>query len=84
MDPFKPCINLLSPAAYIPEREDRVLSVSSLNDLIFPKSPEALAEHSTHSVHHNDIHGELVQPLWKQNKQDPWKPSVFNSQQQAG
>lgn len=47
-----------------------MLSVSSLHDLIFPESPEALAEHFTHSDHHNDIHGELVQPLWKQNKLD--------------
>lgn len=39
-----------------------------LDDLIFPESPEALAEHFTHSNHHDDIHGELVQSLWKQNK----------------
>lgn len=56
-----------------------MLSVSSLNDLIFPESSEALAKHFTHSDHHYDIHGKLVQPLWKQSKHDQWKPSVVNS-----
>lgn len=59
-------------------------SVSSLHDQIFPESPEALAEHFTHSSHDEDIQDELVQPLWKQNKQEQWKPSIFNHQQQAG
>lgn len=77
-------IFLLSPAAYIPEGEDRVPSVSTLNDLVFPESSETLAEHFTHSDHHDDIQGDPVQRLWKQNKQDQWKPSVFSSQQQAG
>lgn len=50
-----------------------MLSVSSLNDLVFPESPEALVEHFTHSDHHYDIHCELVQSLGKESKQDKWK-----------
>jgi hypothetical protein len=40
-----------------------MLLVNRLNDLIFPKSPEALTEHLTHSVHHDDVYDELVQFL---------------------
>lgn len=54
--------------AYIPVREDRLISLSTLNDLVFPKAPQALAEHLTHSDHYDDIDDDLKQTLGRQNK----------------
>lgn len=48
---------------YIPEGEGRMLLVDRLDDLIFPESPEALTEHLTDSVHHDDVYDEVVQSL---------------------
>lgn len=58
---------LVSGATYIPEGEDRLLPVNRLDDLILPEAPEALAEHLAHADHYDYVHGELVQPLWKQS-----------------
>ena len=59
-------------------------SVSRLSDLIPQESFEPLEEYFTHSHHHNDVQDELVQPLWKQNKQEHWQLSVSHHQQQTG